>query len=398
MTMVYRLAISEALRVVTEPIDLSRARMDPKRIAKAVAMFHRQQADGVFPGGQFVVRRHGALAVDEAVGVARGFRDAEGEPRQAFTPEQRSCVFSAGKPLVAVAIALLEQRGAVDVERPVATYWPEFARAGKGAITVLDVLLHRSGLYLRDIEADWRHYGDWDLVISRIADVAPAFPHGTLAYQPMGFGWILGEVVHRVTNKPIERFLQEDVLALAGIEDLRLGAPAAEVPSLARSYWVDLKPPTLAGQVLVGFEEAQNSVDYLTAVLPGAGTIGTARALARFYEWLLAGTPTNRGGRLLEESQLAKYITPQTRGVNRVLRLPMVLGRGFALGWFWPHPYGWWRTSTCFGHGGNFSTVAWADPQTDCAIAIVTNGNRPLTKLVSRFAGIGSAVHSACVD
>ncbi|HVZ32399.1 MAG TPA: serine hydrolase domain-containing protein [Polyangiaceae bacterium] len=383
---------------MAEPVDLSRARMDPQRVAQAVAMFRRQQADGVFPGGQFVVRRHGVLAVDEAVGVARGFRDTEGEPRQVFTPERRSCVFSAGKPLVAVAVAVLEQRSDVDVERPVAAYWPEFARAGKGAITVLDILLHRSGLYLRDIEADWRRYGDWDLVVSRIADSAPTFPQGTLAYQPMGFGWILGEVVRRTTGKPIERFLQEDVLHPAGIEDLRLGATAEEVSSLARSYWVDSKPPRLGGEVLVGFEEAQNSTEYLTAVLPGAGTTGTARALASFYSWLLAGTPTNRGGRLLEESQLSRYVTPQARGIDRVVRFPMVLGRGFALGWFWPHPYGWWRTSACYGHAGNFSTVAWGDPSTACAIAIVTNGNRSPMTLVRRFAGIGSTVRSACIE
>jgi CubicO group peptidase (beta-lactamase class C family) len=76
----------------------------------------------------------------------------------------------------------------------------------------------------------------------------------------------------------------------------------------------------------------------------------------------------------------------------------MVLGRGFSLGWFWPHPYGWWRTSACFGHAGNFSTLAWADPTTGCAIAAVTNGNRAPSALVTRFAGIGSALRAACVD
>jgi CubicO group peptidase (beta-lactamase class C family) len=188
------------------------------------------------------------------------------------------------------------------------------------------------------------------------------------------------------------------VLVPAGIEDLRLGAPAEELSSLARSYWVDSKPPRLGGEVLVGFEEAQNSVEYLTAVLPGAGTLGTARALASFYAWLLAGTPMSGGGRLLEDSQLSKCVTPQARGLDRVVRFPMVLGRGFALGWFWPHPYGWWRTSACYGHAGNFSTVAWADPTTDCAIAIVTNGNRSPAALVRRFAGIGSMIRSACSE
>jgi CubicO group peptidase (beta-lactamase class C family) len=382
---------------VTEEPDPARAGMAPARVSRVVARFRRQQAAGVFPGGQLVVRRRGVLAVDEAVGVARGWREEEGEPRLDFTPERRSCVFSAGKPLVAIAVALLEDRGAVDVERPVAAYWPEFAQAGKDAITLLDVLTHRSGLYLRDIERDWRHYGDWDLVMSRIAGAAPAFPRGTLAYQPMGFGWILGEIVRRVTGKRTERFLEDDVLAPAGLDDLRLGVPASEVPSLARSYWVDAKPPSLAGEVMAEFEQAQNSVEQLTAVLPGAGTVGTARSLARFYDWLLAGTPAAAGGRVVSEAVLAKYVTRQTSGTDRTVRFPMVLGRGFSLGWFWPHPYGWWRTGRCFGHPGNFSTVAWADPTTGCAIAVVTNGNRPPAALVTRFAGIGSGLRAACV-
>jgi CubicO group peptidase (beta-lactamase class C family) len=383
---------------MTERVDFARAGMDPARVSKVVEKFRRQQASGVFPGGQLVVRRRGVLVVDEAVGIARGLREEEGQRPVAFTPEQRSCLFSAGKPLVGIAVAVLEDNGVLDVERPVASYWPEFARAGKGDITILDVLLHRSGLYLRDIERDWRRYGEWDLVMSRIAAAAPAFPRGVLAYQPMGFGWILGEVVRRVTGKPIERFLQDDVLEPAGLDDLRLGVPASEVPSLARSYWVDDEPPKLAGEVMVGFEEAQNSVEQLTAVLPGAGTVGTARALARFYAWLLDGTPTRSGVRLIGDSVLTRYITAQTRGTDRTVRFPMVLGRGFALGWFWPHPYGWWRTSACFGHAGNFSTLAWADPTTGCAIAAVTNGNRAPTKLVTRFAGIGSGLRAACGD
>jgi CubicO group peptidase (beta-lactamase class C family) len=370
--------------------------MDLERLAQVVAAFRKQQADGVFPGGQLVVMRRGEVVIDEAVGIARGYRPEEGEPQRAFTPEQRSCVFSAGKPLVGIAIAVLEYRKMLDVDHRVADYWPEFKAAGKLNISVRHILTHRSGLYLRDIERDWRNYGDWDGVMARIASTKPAYPRGTLAYQPMGFGWILGEVVRRVTGKPIERFLAEDVLEPAGLDDLRLGVAPEEVPSLARSYWVDDKPPKLAGEALAGFEEAQNSVEQLTAVLPGAGTVGTARALARFYAWLLEGTPSKGGGALVGFKVLPSYITPQTRGLDRTLGFPLVLGRGFGMGWFWPHPYGWWRTSSCYGHAGNFSTLAWADPTTGCAIAIVTNGNRAPTKLVSRFAGIGSGIRAAC--
>jgi len=383
---------------MTTRADPERAGLNPERAATLVKRFRRQHAEGVFPGGQLVVVRNGVLAVDEAVGVARGFRSAEGEPALAFTSETKSCLFSAGKPLVALAIAMLESRGIVDVTRPVAAYFPEFGRNGKADITVLDVLLHRSGLWLLEIERDYRRYGDWDGVMARVAAAGPAFPRGTLAYQPMGFGWILGEVIRRVTTLPIEQFVERELIAPAGLSDLRLGVPASEVPLLARSYWVDEKPPRLGGEVLAGFEEAQNSVEFLTAVLPGAGLVGTARSLAAFYAWLLAGTPTLAGPPLIRPEVLSTYVTTQTRGTDRIVRIPIVLGRGFGIGWFWPHPYGWWKTGGCYGHAGNFSTIGWADPTTGCATAIVTNGNRAPSKLVTRCAPIGSAVRAACVD
>src|SRR5262245_61739589 len=111
---------------IEERADPARAGMDPERVARVIQKFRSQQEAGVFPGGQLVVRRHGVLAVDEAVGTARGWRSDEEEPPVAYTRELRSSVCSAGKPLVAIAIALLEDRGLVDVGRPVASYWPEF--------------------------------------------------------------------------------------------------------------------------------------------------------------------------------------------------------------------------------------------------------------------------------
>ncbi|HWL86405.1 MAG TPA: serine hydrolase domain-containing protein [Polyangiaceae bacterium] len=371
--------------------------MDETRLSRVVEAFERQCARGVFPGGQLAVRRRGVLVVDEVVGIARGVRAAEGEPPTPFTPATQSCVFSAGKPLTGIAVAMLEDRGLIDVDAPVGAYWPEFARDGKENIRVIDVLTHRSGLFLRDIEHDWRSWGDWDAIVQRIAEARPTFPLGTLAYQPQGFGWILGELVRRITNKRIERFLEQDVLAPAGLHDLRLGVPAAEIPSLARSYWVDEKPPSLGGEVLGEFEVAQNSPEQLTSVLPGGGTIGTARALCAFYAWLVDGARATDGTPMIREATLSRYVTEAARGTDRVVRVPMVLGRGFALGWFWPHPYGWWRTSACYGHAGNFSTIAWADPTTGCAIAIVTNGNRSATKLVPRCAPIGQGIRAACI-
>ena len=205
-----------------ELADSFERELAPKPLQRVVETFKRQHARGVFPGGQLAVWKRGVLVIDEAVGVARGFRrgqpGTDDETLRLFTRETRSCVFSAGKPLVAVAIALLEDGRHLDVGQPVARFWPGFAQAGKAEITVLDVLTHRSGLYVPEVERDWRHFGNWDLICERIERAAPAFARGTFAYQPMGFGRILGEVVRRVTGSTIDRFLEEEIFRPAGIE------------------------------------------------------------------------------------------------------------------------------------------------------------------------------------
>ncbi|MCK6548183.1 beta-lactamase family protein [Myxococcota bacterium] len=377
--------------------QLTRAGMDPARVARVAELFRAQQVRGVFPGGQLAVWRRGVFVLDDACGIARGYRASEGEEPVEFTPSTRMGLFSAGKPLAAIAIARLEELGLLAVEDHVAKYWPEFTGAGKSEITILDVLLHRSGLQLREIEQDWRSYGDWDGIMRRIERAAPRYPRGTLAYQPMGFGWILGELVRRVSGKPIDRYLDEDLFAPAGIEGLRLGAREEWLPTLARSYWLDAEKPKLAGHVLEDFEEAQNSKVQQTALLPGAGTIGTARALASVYAWLLDGARDRDGAPMISAERLARYTTKQTSGLDKTVGVPMILGRGFALGWKLPYLYGWWSTGRCYGHAGNFSTAAWADPTTGCAIAIATNGNRSPNKLIGRFAPLGTAIRRACV-
>ena len=110
-------------------------------------LFELQQARGAFPGGQLVVRRGGQVLLDVAVGTARGFRPSEGEAPMPVTSATRFSVFSASKPVLALALAMLEARGAVDVNATVASDWPAFAANGKAELTVLDVLTHRAGVF-----------------------------------------------------------------------------------------------------------------------------------------------------------------------------------------------------------------------------------------------------------
>lgn len=359
-------------------------------------LFERQQARGAFPGGQLVARRGGEVVLDLAVGVARGFRAEESAPATPVTSATRFAVFSASKPVVALALAMLEDRREVDVGAPVAKYWPEFAAHGKAEITVLDVLTHRAGVFTPELVLNARAWGDAEAVRKAFIDATPRWPRGTLAYQPYEYGWILAEVVRAATGRAIEDFVREEIALPAGIPGLRFGATREELPSLARTYWVGTKPVWVAGHELTQtFEREQNLPEVLTAVVPGAGLVCTAADLAAFYEVLLRGGVCRSGKRLVSEEVLRRYTTAGRVAFDRSNRLPLRVGRGFLLGNRTPSIYGWWNTQRVYGHAGAFCTLAFADPDADLAVAIVTNGNRGPWDSLFRFASLGSALRRA---
>jgi CubicO group peptidase (beta-lactamase class C family) len=325
-----------------------------------------------------------------SIGVARGFRAEEGlrTPVTETTPFQ---VLSASKPVVALSVAVLEDRGLLDVERTVAHYVPEFGREGKEDITVLDVLTHRSGVLVPRLWDSPEVWADWDHVQAEIAKARPRYRRGTLAYHPLEFGWILGEVVQRVAEQPLDAFLSEVLSGRLGSLRLRTGHDG--IPDVAHTYWLGAKRYRLAGNdIAARFEDTYNAHSTLTSLVPGASMTTTASALACFYEMILAGGSAADGTRIVRSETLERYTRRNVAGLERTTRSYMVLGRGFLLGWLWPHPYGWWDTRQCVGHGGGFCVVAFADRRTEAAIACVTNGNRGMTESVRRFAALGSAI------
>ena len=362
-------------------------------LRKAEALFRRQQERGVFPGGQLVVRARGEELLNVSVGIARGLRPGEGQrvPVTDTTPFQ---VMSASKPIVAFSIAVLEDRALLDVERPVSHYVPQFGREGKGDITVLDVLTHRSGVLVPRLWHSPETWPDWDRVQEEIWNAPPRYRRGTLAYHPWEFGWVLVEVVRRVAGEPLPEFLEE--VLPEQLRSLRLRIDHDATKLVARSYWLGPKRYRIAGEDgAAGCEENYYAPSTLTSLIPGASMTTTASTLARFYEMILAGGTTADGARLISSETLERYLTRNVAGFDRVLRSYLVLGRGFLLGWLWPHPYGWWNTRQSVGHGGGFCVVAFGDRRTGAAIAIVTNGNRGMGDVLRTFAPLSSSIRKS---
>ena len=353
------------------PPDPQAAGVDPERLARAIALFTAQQSRGDFPGGQLAVRRGGRLAADMAVGLARGLRS--GETPLPAAPHTRFNVHSASKPLVALAVAALEEDGRIDVTAPVARYLPEFAGRRRDAITVLDVLTHRAGVPLPELTAHPERWRDKDAVLAAIAAAEPRYPRGTLAYLPVEFGWILSEVVTRVAGEPFAVFLNRRLLEPAGLSGMALTATASELAATARCYFIGTKPVFLHGVDLrEQFEKAWNDPDVLSAPVPGASLLADAAHLAALYELLVRGGVAASGQRLLREQTIAAYTQRAFYGWDRANGLPLAVARGFLTGTLWPSVYGLWGSASCFGHAGGFSTLAFADRDTGLAAAIVT--------------------------
>lgn len=378
------------------PVEPESVNMNADRLARVVERFSSQQLSGSFPGGQLVLRRNGKLVLDKALGIARGFRSGESVSPVPVRSQTPFPVLSAGKPLAAIVIAMLEDRGLLDVKAPIAQIFPEFARHGKGRITTLDVLTHRSGILMPDFIKNVQLWGDRRAVQEALIETIPAYPRGTSAYAPYEYGWILSEITLRVDGRSLPDFFAGEIATPLQLPALRFGLAGRDLDSLAFSYWLGKERVVVAGINVAEDFENQNSVQYLNARNPATSLVSDAASLAVFYDFLLNGGKTPAGQQLVSEKTIRQYTSRHVLSWDRSLKAPLAVGRGFVLGTLFPSSYGWWKTNQCFGHAGGFSSLAFGDYGTNISVAIVTNGNRSTNDLVKRCLPLAHGLRKAC--
>jgi CubicO group peptidase (beta-lactamase class C family) len=369
--------------------------IDPSKLRKAANLFERQQRKGSFPGGQLCVRSAGKTILSLAVGTAQGFRETEATPVVKVKPETPFPVLSAGKPLAATGIALLEDRGRLDVNTPLAHYIPEFKDPGKEDITPLDVLTHRSGMLMPELVLHTELWGNRHAIQRALAETRPSFPRGTLAYHPHEFGWILNELVLRVDGRSLPQLFEEEIAVPLGLPALRFGLAGRTQMSLAHTYWLGPREVNVAGYNVAEAFEWQNSTEFFASQNPATSLVTDANSLAAFYDFLLADGATPAGAQLISATVLRRYTSRSVFSWDRSLRTFLAVGRGFVVGTLLPSTYGWWNTNKCFGHAGGFSSLAFADYGKGVSVAIVTNGNRGQADFVRRFVPLAHAIRRA---
>jgi CubicO group peptidase (beta-lactamase class C family) len=192
--------------------------------------------DGAEVGSAFAAYHRGQKVVDLWGGIAD---DTTGRP---WEEDTLVLVYSTTKGITAMCANRLAQDGSLDVEAPVATYWPEFAQADKGEITVADLLAHRAGLAWTDGTMSVEDMLAWDPVIKALEGQAPSWPPGTAhGYHATTYGWLVGEVVRRVTGVSIGTFLRNEIAGPLGAEFF-IGLPPSEEPRVARLIPFSLGP------------------------------------------------------------------------------------------------------------------------------------------------------------
>ncbi len=318
-------------------------------------------------------------------------------------------VWSTTKGPVALCAHILADRGLLDLDAPVAAYWPEFAAAGKEKVLVRHLLSHRAGLSgLREPHTLEDLY-DWELTTGRLAAMAPWWEPGTRSgYHPLTYGFLVGEVVRRISGLRPGAFLEREVTGPLGI-DFTVGLPAREagraaelVPAPAApageqaGSFGRLAPAAVAALTnpAVGAAEA-NSPGWRAAEIPAANGHGTARAVAALYG-VFAGRGAHGGRRILSPEAAERVREGQGSCLDLVLGAGLggeTGGRAGSVAERAPGSYG--PNPRAFGHDGFGGSCGLADPDAGVSLGYAMNRMGPHIADDPRKTALVDAVYRA---
>jgi len=371
--------------------------------------FGRNFEHGGDVGAALCVYRHGRKVADLWGGVADSGTGRE------WARDTLQLVYSATKAATATCAHLLAQRGELDLDRPVASYWPEFAAAGKADIPVRWLLSHRAGLPVIDAPISLADLLAWDPMATALAAQRPVWEPGTAhGYHGRTYGWLVGEVIRRVSGRSAGTFFAEEIAGPAGL-DFYIGLPAAERGRVSRMV-IDDPPgaevaaipldqiPEQFRPLVAAFTDPDslmnrafalstpdidfNSPEAQAAEIPSSNGIGTADGLARLYAALIGEVDSVR---ILDAVTLADAIAEQAFGTDQVLLVPSRFASGFML----PTEESPLGGPASFGHPGRGGSLGFGDPESGVAFGYVVSHIRQ--DLADNRAGLLVQAVRACL-
>ncbi len=307
-----------------------------------------------------------------------------------YTEDTLQLVFSTTKGATAACANLLADRGELDLDAPVATYWPEFKAAGKEEIPVRWLLTHQAGLPYVDASVSYEEMLEWDPVIRALEAQAPVWEPGTAhGYHATTYGWLVGEVIRRVSGKSVGRFFADefagplDLEFWIGLPDEQqarvaplVSFPKPSDPAMAALVEQFMGPDTLLGKALnapagvfATEDGVWNRADLRAAEVPAANGVTNARSLARFYAGLSGTVDGGPAAPLLSAEQIAAASVCHTSGPDQVLMMETTIGLGF----WTASPFAPYGGARSIGHGGAGGSLGFTDPEHGIGFGYVMN-------------------------
>ena len=356
-------------------------------LVRTIEIIERGMSDGLHFGAQVYVSINGQTAASFALGDAL--------PGRPMTTHSMMRWLSCTKPIVAIAIAQLWERGSLDLDAPVARYIPEFGANNKDKITTRHLLTHTAGIPTLE-QAQIRL--SWKDVISFICD-SPLergwIPGRKAGYHFASSWFILGELINRLTNTPVERYVRSQIFEPLGMTDSWLILNAAQQNAYAARLGV-LFNTSNGKREPAAWDSDPNGLE---RCVPGSSGRGPVSELARFYEMLLFRGELN-GARIVS-AQTVEAVTARHRTgmLDHTFGHIMDWGLGFLVDsniyGADTVPYGFGRhcSPRTFGHGGFESSSAFCDPEFRLVVAWVMNGTPGFLKHNQRCRAINSAIY-----
>jgi CubicO group peptidase (beta-lactamase class C family) len=379
-----------------DPHEAGMSRDQVETIWDAAEQLYRS---GVHPAIQLCLRREGRVVLDRAIGHAggNGPLDPEDAVKTAVATDTPFVIFSAAKAVTAIVAHLLDERGLIHLGDRVCEYIPEYARHGKQAITVAHVLSHRAGVPNVPKEAfDLDLIDDQGAILEVLCDAKPRTrPGKLLSYHAVSGGFIVGEIVRRVTGRSIREVLAQEILDPLGFRWGNYGVAPEDVDRVGLSYLTGapVVPPIsllLQRALGVGVKEVvdlSNDPRFLTGIVPAGNIVTSGQELARFFDIFGHGGELD-GVRVMETRTVRRALAEQSYlEVDLTLGAPLRYSLGFMLGAKRLSLYGP-DTELAFGHLGFTNIFGWADPERALAGGLITSGKPVLYPEIADLWGL----------
>ncbi|QER40723.1 beta-lactamase family protein [Acinetobacter suaedae] len=338
---------------------------------------------GNYPLITLCLRRKGEILINRSIGYAQGNSpDGLAADAKIGTPDTPICLFSASKMVTAMLIHMLDERGDLNLLDPISYYIPEYGVNGKRRATLFHLLSHRGGIPRVEGEVTPELLFDQEEILKRLCAAKPVSPSGThLAYHAVTAGYILGEIIHRVTGQTVREFLAEQIEKPMGLDYFNYGLKPEYRADVAMNYATGIHPSLGTDRYLehvlgAGLQMAvdiTNDSRFMDTICPAGNIYTSAEQAGRFFEMLLSGGEY-QGKQIMSAKTVFRSTLPTSGiSIDRSLLAPMRYALGPMLG---SNPIGLFgpMTGQAFGHIGFSNILCWADPERDISVSLLTTG------------------------